>query len=963
MSIFVDRLESLQSLKEISTQYSVFEEGQVLTSHQLNSLTQYLDDQDRLTRVGLLGVGIVAGLRVSIRSGKVRLTRGAGVTTDGDVLWIPEDLLFSRFKPYPETAPEYEPFQSGEERIPLFELIADGDSDPDALPLAQFSGSLGAMVAVLLMESYLSDDDLCSGTDCDNLGRDSVNTVKLLLTDQASAGQLAESLATPDRAARELDEIVADRPRLFKVSNVETLLTEYKSACEGIHVKLKESLAGLYEASSGLLGDLFETDPAPGWIAKLESIRSAALQSKSIQYYYDFLRDLAETHNAFRGLMFGVTSVCCPSVEAFPKHLLLGRLAAGTGSLLNRTRFYPSPVAGAMEERWDHARFLINKLVTMIDTFQMPGVPIVPPPIDNGLPQAMAARSAIDPLGPPPNQDEGPLTQPLPPVTVVVRVTPSHGEDRSLEERAIPFYYRIEPAQPLHRSWSYELERRGMSAWNYSYRAAEYGAQGGAAAPFDSQIGRFTFFRIEGHTGGNVQEVMTVLRNQIADANLPIAVRPVLLGNDRTKIVSTTPPVQNDWHRFHELLRLDAVQQLEDAASFSAAFKNRVTQEVGAGEASDGPALKTIAEQKNATITAKVAAATEKLSRSYEEFASDPSWKSDVQDVMRAAGEFKSDLGKVVKTEFATPFDTVISSTSLQLVAWMDDILVAQEEQADEELLFGNFLAAHPGAEHCAGVPPGGTFVLLYTSDGIVIADLTLPYRWAETVQPEPQPEPQPTPKVSIKPDPDWVVDHGISIQPSREKFVAEKLAGLKTELKPTVDLQSQMLKIFSDSVSVMTTAATRPPRDTAVESESGPPAGGPPASLSRLPASSQVGDELLSLQLQEGQLKADKLELLRGKALEPGADTKALGKQIKETELELAKSLAATASYVATTGMDISTDSEGFTAMKMVSSHASRLSDEEAVAAANAGLTQASDEAVQPELKTMINVVLRRES
>ena len=47
--------DMLRSLDTISNVYSIFEKDQVLTESQLNDVTNYLDDQNRLTRVNLTG--------------------------------------------------------------------------------------------------------------------------------------------------------------------------------------------------------------------------------------------------------------------------------------------------------------------------------------------------------------------------------------------------------------------------------------------------------------------------------------------------------------------------------------------------------------------------------------------------------------------------------------------------------------------------------------------------------------------------------------------------------------------------------------------------------------------------------------------------------------------------------------------------------------------------------------------
>ena len=72
-----DPLKIIRRLDAVTTDYAVFERDQVLTHEQLNSVAEYLDDQSRLTRTQLLGVGIVGGLLPAL--GKGRITIGKGV--------------------------------------------------------------------------------------------------------------------------------------------------------------------------------------------------------------------------------------------------------------------------------------------------------------------------------------------------------------------------------------------------------------------------------------------------------------------------------------------------------------------------------------------------------------------------------------------------------------------------------------------------------------------------------------------------------------------------------------------------------------------------------------------------------------------------------------------------------------------------------------------------------------------
>src|SRR4029079_18259697 len=90
------------------------------------------------------------------------------------------------------------------------------------------------------------------------------------------------------------------------------------------------------------------------------------------QYYYDFLKDLAETWNDFYRLLQEDSTVCCPALDAFPKHLALGYLVSGADPEENRTGWYPSPMVSTTIERRGHARFLAQKLHALIMGFKVP---------------------------------------------------------------------------------------------------------------------------------------------------------------------------------------------------------------------------------------------------------------------------------------------------------------------------------------------------------------------------------------------------------------------------------------------------------------------------------------------------------------------------------------------------------------------------------------------------------------
>ncbi|MGK7926394.1 MAG: hypothetical protein AB4290_14345 [Spirulina sp.] len=493
---------ALKILEKITTGYTIFEKDQVLTEKQLNGITNYLNDETRLTRVNVLGVGIISGLRVSVQSDVVTVTKGVGITTDGDLLYYGNDTSFDRFLEYNKSYPKYAPLYLGGDTsgdmIPVYELIRQEVTDDPRSPIfslpdftAQTGKELQEMVAVLLMESYVNDPDLCTGTDCDNLGQDCINTLKLLLVDKTSLNLLKPAIATPDEAFSQLNEIVADRPLISQsINSLSELADVYRTVCTTIHDRLLVELPKVYLYCQTFLADVFPFDPTDDWRTRLIEIQNVASSDLGIQYYYDFLKDMVETYNQFRDLLFGDRTWCCPEIDRFPKHLLLGTLDPDSDPDENRTAFYPSPAMSQTTESRNHAKFLARKLDVLMQTFQVPAI-----------------------------SDDAPI-----------RITPSLLEDRPLEERAIPYYYQASETNPIHKSWNYSLSQRQMDTRNYSYHAATYGATGAAANPLTSQIGRFSFFRIEGYLGQSLETVVSAIYNAIYSSNLPFSVIFAQLG-------------------------------------------------------------------------------------------------------------------------------------------------------------------------------------------------------------------------------------------------------------------------------------------------------------------------------------------------------------------------------------------------------------------------------------------------
>lgn len=784
-----DQLTIIHGLGDMSTDYTVFEPNQVLSDSQLNGVTSYLDDQERLTRIELLGVGIVGGLRVRIVDGNVRIGHGAGVTTNGDLLMLEQDTTYDRFRPYGPSAPRYDPFYPNNQMMQIFELVPQwykpqpGDAGV-VKPLSDLPGpgKLADRVVVMLMESYRKDKDLCSGTDCDNLGLDAVNKVRMLLVSQADADQLLTRLETDSEDSLGMKPMVAERVEIpGAVGNPAALAKLYRSTCGHIHTSIVKALPGLNQSLPAFVTDLFGSDPAGGWVTTLEGLRTNAPDAR-IQYYYDFLKDIVETWNALRDVLYDDDSVLCPNMLAFPKHLLLGSLA---NPRAYRTDFYPSPLTTFGGNAYEHARFLAVKLHRLINTYKSP-------------------------------------------TDTDIIITPSRKETSLLEDRAIPYYYTIDKdLPPIQAAWNYRRTRRGEQNRNLGYRATTYGVDKEVVDPLDFQVGSFDFFRIEGHQEQDVSAVMKVLQDLITEYDLPICLRAIALHSDKTPVKIKPPFHYTDLYGIHQLLRKDVATLIQEVDKFNGVFEKAIDSALALPgtllpQVMNNEATRSVANNmRNAVQDAVNAAKVPYQATGYADYvarlqAAAGSSCCDYRDLVQKAGDFREAFGNMARTDFATPFDNLMISHSRTWLDWLDKIIANNDLQRERGLLFDNFVKANPGLEHFAGTCVGGTFILVYGENNRVVADFSLPYCCCPD-QSQDEPAETALPDLPLKPPVD--IKDGFKILPPLEEIFTSKLKDLEDKVRgeweKAVAIEKDYFKFFKDSVGafseIVGTAVTNP--------------------------------------------------------------------------------------------------------------------------------------------------------
>ncbi|GAA5084422.1 hypothetical protein GCM10023210_04220 [Chryseobacterium ginsengisoli] len=530
-------------LDNLTIQYRKFNENQVLTEGQLNEFIDYFEDQDRLSRTRLSGVGVVCGFKSMFidplnatvlgksapkddqvaedYSNTIVITQGAGVTTDGDLITLRKkgsssseatiDFDAKIYRYYREyfDEKEYEYFRIGNSQIPLVELITQEEYNEliDVRNVKQVKDidNLKNKIIFLFLESYSNDETPCEDADCDNTGAEQVSNLKVLLADSESVRELMANGNAKDSIYKlhnvyqelfdDLPNIEAKRVILDSTINTASLLKERFQNATSTFSDLSEgfsSIASTFNVSVNLGGQSLDRK-------LLDLLSTTSPRLDDYQYRYDLLKDLIDTYNEIKGLILHLNAECCPNIASFPKHLMLGPAGAGLElgeNTLFRHGFYNSPVTTNDDENYERIVMLANRFVQKINGFQ----------------------SYIGP----------------------VKITPSNLYVR-LGNKAIPYYYNVD--KPLLDKWNFERTKTDRETYNLSYHTANLAVEDFVQNPLNYNIDNNDFYRIEGHLGLPFETAVQNINDLKVKYGLAFDVIVLLLndGEKRDDVVVTEP--------------------------------------------------------------------------------------------------------------------------------------------------------------------------------------------------------------------------------------------------------------------------------------------------------------------------------------------------------------------------------------------------------------------------------------
>ena len=385
----------MKPLDALVSEYPHFYPDQVLTSEHLNDLADYLEQQTRLTRQKLIGIGVVCGLEVNFETEggvRVEISGGVGITSEGYLI-CQDRTECTHARPF-----EVEGYPPFEAVGGVFELLEAPDDDVDAvLPLSRFpeagSVAIDGRVVVLLLEKADRQTDICLDETCDRKGWQYELTVRKLLVEPESMEEIRGRLPDlrSEAPAALLNEY--ELPKVFipraaaedgqvdwtGVGSADEFVQAYEAAIVEGGELLREALDRLFDEfkpwidlQSGTVSNPFEVfDPA-------ELFELARRGEIPVQYAYDWVLDIAAAYEETRRRLFLLVGQCSPDPGLFPCHLGLGivrhrRLGGYDWRMYEdrdpfRDRFIPSPAISGQHSMLLEVQRLLHRLVLVVSS-------------------------------------------------------------------------------------------------------------------------------------------------------------------------------------------------------------------------------------------------------------------------------------------------------------------------------------------------------------------------------------------------------------------------------------------------------------------------------------------------------------------------------------------------------------------------------------------------------------------
>ncbi len=668
-----------------TTIYPVFEADQVLSQKDLNHLVSHLEEQDRMTRRNLTGIGIVCGLELSFPTATtVKVDCGTAVTSLGfQINW--KETLFTDYHNYELSENFLTPDYTKEPHLdPIFkhaalyrpikncvELLPQNSSVTDKTPIP--SDFFINKAVILLLEVALIDQKNCVTTNCDDKGKRMEFNIRTLLV---PINELTGEILTNYSVANYFNSLITPRynvPYKNLNTSADVLKGFEKIYDTNFLTSFASSVNGMYQSFKPLLPDLTEFDVLENCKPKIDTTVNLYKSGSNIQYLWDWISDLVACYNEIAEFAQVHPSLCCVNEALFPFHVVLGTNAIDSANF--RTPFFSSLHQKTQQKQQvAQLTLLFQRWVHILNNFKV---------------------------------DSNPK----------IKITPSlYGKDY-LSDKSIPFYY--DDILNLNKKWNPELTLKNQSDTILSYHAevTNYTSKLHIQKPLLFDIEKYNFFRIEGHIGKNYKTALKEL-NLIRDSHsLPFkitALNAVSFLNkeiDISKFDGRWDDLETDYDLARKRLYniTEYVINWMDTKKVVLANETVMTQE-------NITSFKNILNQIKNLLTNDLKGFLPNYKSFYEIFKQ--------LNLIFLFHKFCIQLGGEAK--FKTVVEDLIDRFDDINELFLEDPFTVIYEEAYlrwqkvyKDLFFSTFIKKHPGLEHKAGVTKGGTFVVVYVDNSI----------------------------------------------------------------------------------------------------------------------------------------------------------------------------------------------------------------------------------------------------
>lgn len=499
--------------------YPVFEADQVLTNQHLNDMFNYLEQHDRLTRIKLIGSGIVCGLDVSFQGNdSIYISKGCGLTSQGYLITFcdtkfthfinyttrnfPDNLLF--IKQCENDVANPKPFYKDAFKDGIFQLLTsaqfedlNADDKQIAIELASNSKvDLKKYVVVLFLETEEENLKNCDTNDCNDKGSRMDFEMKALLVEKTIIDELKRQQEIPVPVGKptvtpDLHHVELKRYNVpvQDLKSADEVLQAFASLVDDAKLKSIAEVLNYCFIHYYYLLENETINPFENVFERFKQLRDEILKNNPIliQYFYDFIDDVLKAYYEFKRKVFEVSTLCCGNEMKFPLHLMLGEATENTAVQVRsnyREYFVYSLLFNDQKDKSAEVRLLFARIRILITNVDFNSITN----LDNRI----------------------------------VKITPSRYGYVDLSDQCIPFHYNVtDKGNELYRYWSYEKTRRGNYRFNLGYNAFQYCTADNAVHPLLYDIERFDFFRVEGHIGKNITQAISLVKTLQQQNNLP----------------------------------------------------------------------------------------------------------------------------------------------------------------------------------------------------------------------------------------------------------------------------------------------------------------------------------------------------------------------------------------------------------------------------------------------------------